>query len=80
MTGLVVDRASKHKVELSSQQLHSELAEARGALEAYQTSEQKWGSEKTSYRQQIERLGEHITKQETTINAIEADNRRLVQV
>lgn len=70
----------KQKAEQTIQSLQQDLAEWKGRISSYESSENKWLSEKSSYHRQIDLLGDQIHKSERKVEAVEADNRRLTQV
>ena len=72
--------SDKHREGASTQQLRDELAGLRGQLRAQTNSEARWRAERTSLLAQIETLNEQLVRSQHRIDAMEADNRRMMHV
>jgi hypothetical protein len=70
----------KQKAGLSVQQSQNEVAELKGIINGYEASQQRWLSERSVLHKQLEKISDEMGSSERKIEAVEADNRRLIQV
>jgi predicted nuclease with TOPRIM domain len=71
--------ASKQKAGASVTMLHSQVAELKGIVNAQTYSESKWANERAALQQQQEQLNVALVSGQQRLDAVEADNRRLMQ-
>lgn len=70
----------KQKAGLSAQHSQNEVAELKGVINGYEASQQRWLSERSVLHKQLEKMSDEIKISERKVEAIEADNRRVIQV
>ena len=73
-------RVSRQESSIKLNELYGQIAELKGQVIAQGNSESKTLLEKTSLHKQIESLNDTVGKYAKKIEAVEADNRRLMQV
>jgi chromosome segregation ATPase len=72
--------AVKQRAGINAQHLQSQLAELQGVVSSHTESEQRFAMERTALTKQIETLNEEIVRAQRRSEAVEADNRRMMQV
>ena len=71
--------AVKQRAGASVQQLHGQVAELRGVVNANASTESRWNAERVALNRQLETLNEELVRTQQKVDAVEADNRRLMQ-
>ena len=69
----------KQRSGMSMQNLHEQLAELRGIVDSHNTAEKRWMTERSSMVQQLETINDEMVRSRGNLEAVEADNRRLMQ-
>jgi chromosome segregation ATPase len=72
--------AVKQRAGINAQHLQSQLAELQGVVSSHSESGQRFAMERTALTKQIETLNEEIVRAQRRSEAVEADNRRMMQV
>ena len=71
--------AVKQRTGINVQQLHSQVAELKGVVSSHSEAEQRFAMERAALTKQIETLNEEIVRSQRRLEAVEADNRRMMQ-
>ena len=69
----------KQRAGQNVEQLHDQVAELRGRVNATSTAEMRWAAERAALNRQVEALNEELVRTQQKVEAVEADNRRLMQ-
>jgi len=70
----------KQRAGVNVQQLHSQIAELKGSVNSHSDNEQRFAMERTALTKQVETLNDEIVRSQKRLEAVEADNRRMMQV
>ena len=70
----------RQKANTSAQHLNERVAELTGVVNAHSMAESRWTVDKASMENQIEEMNDELVKAQKHIEAVVADNRRLIQV
>lgn len=72
--------AVKQRAGINAQHLHSQVAELQGVVNSHSDAEQRFAVERLALKKQVETLNEEIVRSQQRLEAVEADNRRMMQV
>lgn len=70
---------TKQKAGVNIQQLQEQVTNLKGATDAHGLTERRWGSERSTMVKQIETANDELVRSRNRTDAVEADNRRLMQ-
>lgn len=73
-------RMTRQETGMQINELHGKIAELRGELGAQYAADNRNSIEKTSLNKHLETLNESMVRYQRKLDAVEADNRRLMQV
>ena len=76
---LLAQGSVKQKVGAAVQQLEGQNAELRGQLTSTALLEARWAAEKSALTRQAELMNEQLVRYQQKFDAVEADNRRMMQ-
>jgi len=76
---LLAQGTVKQRVGAAVQQLEGQNAELRGQLSSTQLQEARWAAEKSALTRQAELMNEQLVRYQQKIDAVESDNRRMMQ-
>jgi len=71
--------AVKQRASVSVQQLQGQVAELRGVANSHASVESRWAAEKGALSRQLESMNDELVRSQRRIEALEADNRRMMQ-
>ena len=71
--------ALKQRTGVNVQQMHGAIAELKGMVAAHSVTEKRWAAERASQLKQLETVNDELVRTRNRVEAVEADNRRLMQ-
>jgi len=71
--------AIKQRTGVNVQQMQGAIAELKGMVQAHGITEKRWAVERASQLKQLETFNDELVRARNGIEAVEADNRRLMQ-
>ena len=73
-------RVARQEAGLQINELQGRVSELKGELSAQYSVDNRHSSEKSSLNKHVDSLSEGLVKYQRKLDAVEADNRRLMQV
>ena len=71
--------AVKQRAGVNIQQMHGQMSELQAVVSAHSVTEKRWSSEKSAMVRQLETVNDQLIRTKNKVDAVEADNRRLMQ-
>ena len=70
---------TKQKAGVNIQQLQEQVSDLKGVTDAHSLTERRWAAERSTFVKQIETANDELVRSRNRTDAVEADNRRLMQ-